>query len=98
MVFIQNETQYYDILKDKEEAVYFDDVDDLASKILFYRDNQDKAKLIAKNGHIKIHSTCNEKIVTKYMLDCLAGKKIKICHLNITGRLIYIDNLNLLIY
>ena len=77
MVFIQNETQYYDILKDKEEAVYFDDVDDLTSKILFYRDNKDKAKSIAKNGHIKIHNTCNEKIVTKYMLDCLAGKKNK---------------------
>lgn len=75
MVFIQNETQYYDILKDKEEAVYFDDLDDLSSKILFYRDNLDKAKLIAKNGHKKIHNTCNEKIVTQYMLDCLAGIK-----------------------
>ena len=73
MVFIQNETQYYDILEDNVEAVYFDDVDDLSSKILFYRDNQDKAKLIAKNGHIKIHNISNEKIVTKYMLDCLAG-------------------------
>ena len=74
MVFIQNETQYYDILKENEEAVYFDDVDDLASKILFYRDNLDKAKIIAKNGHKKIHKACNEKIITNYMLDCLAGK------------------------
>ena len=75
MVFIQNETQYYDILKDNEEAVYFDDINDLASKILFYRDNKDKAKLIAKNGHKKLHDSCNEKIVTKYMLDCLFGAK-----------------------
>ena len=75
MVFIQKETQYYDILKDGEEAVYFDDVEDLSSRILFYRNNQDKAKLIAKNGHKKIHDTCNEKIVTKYMLDCLSETK-----------------------
>ena len=73
MVFIQNETQYYDILKGGEEAVYFDDIEDLSSKILFYQNNQDKAKLIAKNGHKKIHNTCNEKIVTKYMIDCLLG-------------------------
>ena len=75
MVFIQNETQYYDILKDNEEAVYFDDVNDLTSKIDFYRKNQDKAKLIAQKGHNKIHRACNEKIITKYMLDCLAGAK-----------------------
>ena len=47
----------------------------MKNTFLFYQDNQDKAKLIAKNGHLKIHSTCNEKIVTKYMSDCLVGKK-----------------------
>ena len=73
MVFIENETQYYDILKKDEEAVYFDGVEDLVEKIDFYKKNKDKALNIAANGHKKIHSTCNEKIITQYMLDCLCG-------------------------
>ena len=73
MVFIENETEYYDILKKDEEAVYFDGVEDLTEKIDFYKKNKDKALNIAANGHKKIHSTCNEKIITKYMLDCLCG-------------------------
>ena len=73
MVFIQNETQYYDILKDKKEAVYFDGVDDLIKKIKYYKENKNKALNIAKSGYIKIHTYCNEKIITKYFLDCLNG-------------------------
>tara|TARA_A100001015_G_scaffold67296_1_gene74515 strand:- start:134 stop:1198 length:1065 start_codon:yes stop_codon:yes gene_type:complete len=73
MVFIESDTQYYDILKKDEEAVYFDGVEDLAEKIDFYKKNKDKALNIAANGHKKIHSTCNEKIITQYMLDCLCG-------------------------
>ena len=73
MVFIENDTQYYDILKKDEEAVYFDGTEDLAEKINFYKKHKNKALNIAANGHKKIHSTCNEKIVTQYMLDCLCG-------------------------
>ena len=73
MVFIESDTQYYDILKKDEEAVYFDGLEDLVEKIDFYKKNKDKALNIAANGHKKIHSTCNEKIITQYMLDCLCG-------------------------
>ena len=74
MVFIENETQYYDILKRDEEAVYFDGVEDLTEKIEFYKKNKYEALKIAHNGHKRIHRDFNEKIITNYMLDCLNFK------------------------
>ena len=71
MVFIENETQYYDILKRDEEAVYYDGVEDLVEKIKFYKQNKNKALQIARNGHKRIHSDFNERIITNYILDCL---------------------------
>ena len=71
MVFIQNKTHYQELLKDGKEAVYFDDVEDLAEKIIFYKHNKEKALNIAYNGHKKMHNDFNEKIITNYMLDCL---------------------------
>ena len=74
MVFIENETQYYDILKRDKEAVYFDGVEDLTEKIEFYKQNKDEALKIAHNGHKRMHQDFNEKIITNYMLDCLNSK------------------------
>ena len=74
MVFIENETKYYDILKPNEEAVYFDGVEDLSEKIQYYKQNKDKALQIAHNGHKKMHSDFNERVITNYMLDCLKCK------------------------
>ena len=76
MVFIQNKTGYHEILKNEKEAVYFDDVSDLAKKINFYKHNKVKSLEIAHNGHKRIHSDFNEKIITNYMLDCLEHKDI----------------------
>ena len=41
-----------------------------------YKHNKDKALEIAHNGHKRIHSDFNEKIITNYMLDCLEYKDI----------------------
>ncbi len=76
MVFIENETQYYDILKPNDEAVYFDSIEDLSEKIKFYKQNKYKAIQIAHNGHKKMHRDFNERVVTNYMLDCLNYKDI----------------------
>ena len=78
MVFIENETQYFDILKPNIEAVYFDGVEDLSKKIKFYKQNKDKAIQIAHNGHKKLHSDFNERVITNYMLDCLNYKNISL--------------------
>lgn len=75
MVFIENDTQYYDFLKRDEEAVYFDDKMDLLKKIKHYKENKSKALNIGANGYNKLHKYCNETVVTEYFLDCLKGEK-----------------------
>ena len=77
MVFIEHDTQYYDILIKDEEAVYFESQDDLEKKIIFYKQNKEKALEIAAKGHKKIHHICNEKVVAKYMLDCINNESIE---------------------
>ncbi len=76
MVFIENETNYHEILKNEKEAVYFDGVEDLIEKINFYKRNKKKALEIAQNGHKRIHEDFNERIITNYMLDCLRHKNL----------------------
>ena len=78
MLFIERDTKYYDFLRDKVEAVYFDDSDDLINKINYFKINKNEALTIASNGHQKMHKFCNEKVVTNYMLDCLEGLDDKI--------------------
>ena len=63
-------------MKADKEAVYFDGVEDLSEKIRYYKQNKDKALQIAQNGHKKMHSDFNERVVTNYMLDCLKYKEI----------------------
>ena len=74
MVFIEKETEFNEFLKDKEDAVFFDDVYDLSKKIEYYKENKYEAIRIASNGYDKIHTYCNERVVTNYFLDCINGK------------------------
>ena len=71
MVFIENETKYYEFLIDNEDAVFFDNHDDLSKKINYYKHNKNEAIRIAENGYNKLHTYCNERVVTSYFLDCL---------------------------
>ena len=71
MVFIENETKYYEFLIDNEDAVFFDNHDDLSKKINYYKQNKSEAIRIAENGYNKLHTYCNERVVTSYFLDCL---------------------------
>ena len=75
MIFIEKDTHYYDLLKDGREAVYFEDPDELLTKIKQFKENKNKALEIAANGHSKLHNYCNETVVTSYFLDCLNGEK-----------------------
>ena len=75
MVFIEKETEFNDFLIDKEEAVFFDNVYDLSNMIDYYRDNKLEAKRIASNGYHKLHTYCNERVITNYFMDCINGKK-----------------------
>jgi len=59
----------FEELYSDNEVVYFDDLQDLVSKIRYYHDHPQEAKLIAHNGWIKSHTLFNSTIVTKNMID-----------------------------
>ena len=52
-----------------EEIVYYENEDDLIEKILFYHENSDERKRIAKNGYLKSHLEYNSTKITKFMID-----------------------------
>ena len=76
MVFIEKETGFNEILKDKEEAVFFESINDLSQLIDYYKYNKHEAIRIASNGYNKLHSNYNERVVTNYFLDCLFSKNL----------------------
>ncbi len=71
MVFIENDTKFYEFFIDNEDAVFFENFDDLSKKINYYKNNKDEAIRIAENGYNKLHTYCNERVVTNYFIDCL---------------------------
>jgi len=74
MLFIEKDTQFNEFLNDNKEAVFFDGIEDLLEKINHYKTNKDESLKIAKAGYNKLHTYCNEKVVTNYFLDCLLGE------------------------
>ncbi len=76
MLFLEADTKYDDFLINREEAVFFDGYEDLIKKIVYYKDNKIDSLKIAEAGYKKLHTCCNEKVVTNYFLDCLFGKNL----------------------
>ena len=73
MLFLESDTQYDDFLINRKEAIFFDGYEDLLKKIIYYKNNKSESLNIAESGYKKLHTYCNEKVVTNYFLDCLFG-------------------------
>ena len=59
---------------DKNEIIFYKNIDDLADKIKYYSSN-DKIRIkIAKNGKKKYFQRFNEVKTTKYIVDTSFGK------------------------
>ena len=58
-----------------KEIVTYNDIDDLADKIKFYK-KKDKSRIkIAKKGKSKYFKLFNETKISKYIIDKSLGKK-----------------------
>ena len=55
--------------------IFYNDINDLADKINFYKKNDKLRKKISYNGKKKYFKLFNEKKVTQYIIDCSLGKK-----------------------
>ena len=69
LAFISSKSGYQEFFKDGEEAVFFDTVEDLAEKVLYYAANPEERKAVAAAGRRKYHSLFNSSRVLRYIVD-----------------------------
>jgi len=76
LTFIHNKTKYSDFF-DKDEMVFYNDIDDLSEKIKKYKRDIILSKKIAKKGHLKYHKFFNSSLVSNYIIERTFGIKSK---------------------
>ena len=74
LTFVDKKTQLDDFFNNKE-IVFYNNVEDLAEKIRFYKENEKSRINIARNGKKKYFKLFNEQRITKYIIDKSFGKK-----------------------
>jgi glycosyltransferase involved in cell wall biosynthesis len=74
LTFIDKKVQFNDFF-DKNEMVFYNDIDDLSDKIKFYSINDKLRKKIAYNGKKKYFKLFNETKITKFFIDISVGSK-----------------------
>ncbi len=74
LTFIDEKVNMKDFFN-KEEIIFYKNIDDLADKIKFYSNNDNLRKKIAKNGKTKYFKLFNETRISKYIIDISFGKK-----------------------
>jgi glycosyltransferase involved in cell wall biosynthesis len=62
----------------KNEIIFYDDINDLSDKIKFYSNNNRLRKKIAKNGKRKYFKLFNETKISKYLVDISLGNNASI--------------------
>ena len=72
LTFIDEKTQFRDFFK-KNEVIFYNNVDDLASKIKFYSKNDQLRKKIAKKGKDKYFKLFDGNKISKYIIDISLG-------------------------
>ena len=77
MVTFIVKTDFGDIFE-KNEIIFYNNLDDLANKIIFYKKNDNLRKKIASKGKNKYFKLFNETKISKYILDKSFGNKTKL--------------------
>ena len=68
LTFIDKKTKL-DNFFNSNEAIFYKDVNDLIEKVLKYKKDNKKRKLIAKNGKLKYMKFFNSNLVSQFMID-----------------------------
>ena len=77
LTFIDRKTSLNDFFS-KKEIIFYNNLDDLADKILYYKKNDSIRKKIARNGKKKYFKLFNETKISKYILDKSIGINAKL--------------------
>ena len=75
LTFIDKKTQLDDFFQNKKDVIFYNNIDDLASKIKFYSKNDRLRKKIAKNGKAKYFKLFDGNKISKYIIDISLGNK-----------------------
>ena len=77
LVFIDKKVKMNNFFN-SNEIVSYNDIDDLAEKIKFYKKNDKSRIKIAKKGKEKYFKLFNEVKISKYIIDKSLGKKVSL--------------------
>ena len=77
LTFIDEKTCLNDFFN-KKEIIFYNNLDDLANKILYYKKNDKIRKKIAHNGKRKYFKLFNETKISKYIIDKSLGNNAKL--------------------
>ncbi len=75
LTFIDRKTKLDDFFINEKDVIFYNDINDLASKIKFYSKNDKLRKEIAKNGKSKYFKLFDGNKISKYIIDVSLGKK-----------------------
>ena len=77
LTFIDEKVQMSDFFN-KNEIIFYKNINDLADKIKFYSRNDKNRIKIARNGKKKYFKLFNETKITKYFIDISLGNNAKL--------------------
>jgi hypothetical protein len=77
LTFIDKKVQFDDFFN-KNEMIFYNNVDELSDKIKFYSANDKIRKKIAYNGKKKYFKLFNETKITKFFIDISIGKEVSL--------------------
>ena len=77
LTFIDEKVKMSDFFN-KNEIIFYNNINDLAEKIRFYSKKDELRKKIASNGKKKYFKLFNEQRVSKYILDVSLGNNAKL--------------------
>ena len=77
LTFIDKKTSMNDFFT-KSEIIFYNNLEDLSDKILFYKKNERARIKIAKRGKVKYFKLFNETKISKYFIDKSFGKEVSL--------------------
>ncbi len=77
LTFIDKKVQMNDFFN-KDEIIFYSNINDLSEKIKFYSKNDKLRQKIAKNGKKKYFKLFNEKRIAEYFINISLGKNYKL--------------------
>ncbi len=74
LTFVDKKTKLNDFFNN-DEVIFYNSLDDLARKIIFYKNNINKRIKVSKKGYKKYHYYMNSDLIAEYMIKRTLGFK-----------------------